>query len=525
MRVGFRIAVLASWLASAITLSVACTRDSQSLTVPSSKTLRVQLASEPASLDPTLAEDGTSLLVLGNTMEGLVGYDGAGALQMRLAESHVVSPDGRRYEFVLRAGARWSDGRPVVAQDFVTAIRRALTASHGARLAGMLFRIRGAKEFFAGKLAELPSVREEGGRLVIELTEPTPYFLQMLTLPIALPLRRDILQANAGRWPDSAPSTGPYHILSRQADRAIRLGKNTFYRAPTLDFEEVELVIVNDEAAALNLFESARVDILTRVSASELPRLRVRPAALRTFPFFATYYLSFNLRKPPFSDRNWRKAVAGTIRREELVHALDGGDLPARSWIPPGLEGHVPYSDPAPGFASSIQEIRKISASIGLGVLSAAYDSGARNTLVMEKVQADLKRGLGVKISLNNLDWKAYLKSVQSDPPPLFRLGILAPFSDPIQILEVFTTASPFNTLKWSNREFDRLVDEIASLNPGLMRTDKIRQAQAILVEREAIVVPLYHYVQNHAVGSRVGSFRANPFGVIRFDELKAKGN
>jgi oligopeptide transport system substrate-binding protein len=389
----------------------------------------------------------------------------------------------------------------------------------------MFFRIRGARDFFAQKTSGLTSVREEGGHLVIELAEPTPYFLQVLTLPIALPLRKDILDASAGRWPDNAPSTGPYRMLSRQPDRVIRLEKNPAYRAPVTAFEDIELAIVNDEAAALNLFDVGRVDILTRVSASELPRLRSHPGVLKTFPFLATYYLSFNFRKPPFNDRVWRRAVAGTVMREELVRALDGGDLPASGWVPPGLEGHIPYADPAPLFADSVETIRKRPAASRPGAIGAAYDSGARNTLVMEKVQADLKRELGLNITLGNLDWKSYLKSVQTDPPALFRLGILAPFSDPIQILEVFTSSSPFNYLKWSNRDYDRVVEEIAGLVPGPARQAKIREAQAILVDREAIVVPLYHYVQNHAVGPRVRGFRANPFGVIRFDELKVKGN
>jgi oligopeptide transport system substrate-binding protein len=245
----------------------------------------------------------------------------------------------------------------------------------------------------------------------------------------------------------------------------------------------------------------------------------------------ATYYLSFNFRKPPFNDRIWRRAVAGAVRRDELVRALDGGDEPARGWVPPGLEGNLPYSDPAPEYAADMAEARRRgSAFAGAGAkpLSAVYDTSARNTLVMEKVQADLKRALGLRLSLGNLDWKTYLKTVQTDPPPLFRLGILAPFLDPIQILEVFTSKSPFNYLKWSNVAYDRLVERIADLKPGPERQSLIRQAQSILVDREAVVVPLYHYVQNHAVGPRIEGFRANPFGVIHFDELKptgAKGN
>jgi ABC-type oligopeptide transport system substrate-binding subunit len=513
-----------------ITLGVACTRPGDPASAPSGKSalkpLSVQLASEPASLDPTLAEDGISLLVLGNTMDGLFGYDGDGKLQKALAESYSVSPNGLRYEFALKAGASWSDGRPVAIADFVTAFRRALTATQGARLAGMLFRIRGAKEHYTGKGAtSVPlAVRDEGGKLVIELTEPTPYFLHVLSLPVALPLRQDVLDANRGRWPELAPSTGPYRIAGRVADRVIRLARNESYRTEPAGFPEVELLIVNDEAASLNLFEQSRIDVLTRVESGLMPRLRRLPGALRSSPFLATYYLSFNFKKPPFDDRLWRQAVSGSIDREELVRALDGGDGPARGWVPPGLEGSIAYSDPRPGLKDSVAEALAKTAQKPMGPLGAVFDTSARNRLVMEKVQADLKASLGMRISLNNLDWKSYLKAVQTDPPSLFRLGILTPIADPIQMLEAFTSASPFNYLKWSNAEYDRLVERIAGLKPGAEREAKIREAQSILVDREAVIVPLYHYAQNHAVGPRVDGFKANPFGVIRFADLRASG-
>ena len=153
--------------------------------------------------------------------------------------------------------------------------------------------------------------------------------------------------------------------------------------------------------------------------------------------------------------------------------------------------------------------------------LAASFDTSTRNSLVMEKVQQDLQLALGLKLSLNNLDWKSYLKSIQTDPAPIFRLGILSPFMDPIQILQSFTTGDPNNYLKWSNEDYDRLVREVAAMKPGPSRERKIREAEEELVDRQAIVVPIYHYVQNTAVKARIAGFRVNPFGVIRFNELR----
>lgn len=509
-------------LFGAIALGGGCTRSPDGSS--NKLSLKIELAGEPASLDPTLAEDGASLKVLCNTMEGLVGYDGAGRLVLMMAESYTVSKDGRRYDFVLRPTARWSDGQPVTAQNFVISFRRALSPQSGARLAGIFFPIRGAREMAegTGQAANL-AVRDEKGHLIIELKEPAPYFIQSLSVPVALPERLDILEAHGGRWPEDAPVTGAYRIVRHEMDRRIIFEKNANYWQPTADFPDVEMIVVDDETTGLNLFEHGELDILSRVSAVNLQRLRRKPGVVHTDPFLATYYLSFNFRKPPFDDVIWRRAVSGSVRREEITQALAGGEVPARSWIPPGLEGAIAYSDPANAFGPALAEARKRGVPPG-GPLSAAFDTSARNQLVMEKVQQDLKQQLGLSISLSNMDWKTYLKTVHTDPPPLFRLGILSPFMDPIQILEAFTTNDPNNYLKWSNADYDRLVHEIGALKPSPAREAKIIEAQRLLVDREAIVVPIYHYVQNHAVGTRVAGFRVNAFGVIRFGELRRQG-
>ena len=278
------------------------------------------------TLDPALAEDGASLRVLCNTMEGLVGYDGSGRLQNFLAEASTVSPDGKRYEFTLRKEARWSDGKAVTAADFVTGSVRALTPQSGSKLAGMLFPIRGAKGFYEGKQGpDTLAVRDEHGKLVIELEQAAPYFIQVLTLPVALPERRDVLEANAGRWPESAPVTGPYRITQHLSERLIHFEKNPYYWAPSSELVPVEMVIVADEATGLNLFEQGDLDILTKIGSTDLPGLRKRHGVVHTAPYLATYYLAFNFKKPPFNDRIWRQAVAGAIRRIEVVKILDAG--------------------------------------------------------------------------------------------------------------------------------------------------------------------------------------------------------
>jgi len=494
--------------------------------------LRVQLSNEPVSMDPTLAEDGVALRVLANLMDGLVGYDGAGKLQPRLAESWEWSGDGKQLKFKLRQNARWSDGQPVRPVDFLTSIRRALAPASGSTLVTHLLVIEGARAIHHGKSREDKSaelgVSVMGDTLTFRLEKPSPYFLEALTLPVAVPLREDVLAANGGRWPETGPVTGPYLMKSHLPDRRIVLERNPEYWAPQPSIATIWMEIVSDESTGANLFDRGELDILTKVPALHAKRLRDK-GLLHTDPFLATYFLGFNCGKGPFKDRDWRRAVAGAISfksREEVVAALDTGDRPATSWIPFGLEGYLPpppqHNAQVTPFSDSIERVRKQlrSKPSAAGSVSAGFDSGARNALVMEKIQSDLRNVLGLRLQLVNQDWKSHVRAIHTDPPPIYRFGWMAPFRDPISHLKAYVTGDPNNDSGCSFPDYDRLVAQIEVMSSGAEREAKIIEAQRILVEREAAIVPLFHYVINHAVTDRVQAFRVNPFGIIRFDEL-----
>jgi oligopeptide transport system substrate-binding protein len=138
----------------------------------------------------------------------------------------------------------------------------------------------------------------------------------------------------------------------------------------------------------------------------------------------------------------------------------------------------------------------------------------------MEKIQHDVLTKLGLKLSLVNMDWKTHLKSLATDPAPVFRFGWMAPFNDPISHLQAFTSKDPNNYTGWKNAEYDALVRKIAQMSKGVEREKKIREAQTLLVEREAVVIPILHYVQTFAVSSRVKCFKVNQFAMLRFDEI-----
>lgn len=476
---------------------------------PEFRGVRITLSNEPASLDPSLAEDGTALRILANTSDGLMGYDSQGKLETRLASAVRVSPDHRQFEFDLRPGALWSDGVPVKAEDFVVGIERTLSPKTAARLGDLLLPIEGARAFRASG-GKLKGLEARGNTLIVRTAEAAPYFVHAMTLPVALPQRSDILERANGVWPKDAPVTGAYFLREHIASQRLEFHPNPKYWAFDPAALPLRLLQVPDESTGLNLFAAGKLDVLTRVPALDFPKLRAE-GKVQVHPFRATYYLAFNVRKAPFDRAEWRRAVSRAIRKEEITRMLATGETPASAWIAEGLEGYYPFQAQSaePRAPGQWKELVRI-----------GFDSNSRNTLILEKVQQDLKR-VGLSVVLENADWKTYLKRLRTDPPQIYRFGWLAPFEDPVPHLEVFLTGNPNNYTGASLPKYDALVARVRRTPPGAERARLILEAQKILVEEEAIVVPLYHYVQTHMASPRLQGFAVNPYGQVKWSALR----
>ncbi len=480
-----------------------------------SRRLSLHLTSEPVTLDPSQVEDGLGFRLIANLMEGLMGFNSRGELVKRLAESVDISTDLKTYRFKLRAGAKWSDGVPIEADQFRTAIERTLLPKTGSKLSGLLKWIEGAASFSEGKAATVSGIETNGPEITFHLTKPISFFDQVLALPITYPLRRDVLEANGGKWDPlrgkNIPTNGPYRIRSSTPDQEIFLeaARPIPEKAPT----EVRLRIVADESTSSTLFERGSLDVLTRIPVLDQKRLE-RRGLVKTVPFIATYFLGFNLKKKPFDRAEYRQALSLAIRRIGLVNAIGTGEAPASSWIPKGAEGYYPFR----GDAATVKAPPRVKDELRL-----AFDAGTRNSLVVEKVQSDLKVVLGWDVRLKPMDWKSLVSTIYTDPEMVFRFGWSSPMADPAIFLSPFLSGDPFSFSHYSNPAYDRLVGEIFAMKPSPEREAKMIEAEKILVDQDAVVVPLYHYVSTYAVGPRVAKYEVNPFGITQFEEVEMK--
>ncbi len=487
--------------------------------------LRMQLPYEPATLDFSLAEDGVSFRVLSAVMTGLVSYDRDYHIKMEIAEKMEKLDGGRKYRFTLRPW-KWSDGKPVTADDFVFAFHRTLDPATNSKLADLLFFVKGARDFKRGRLKDFSKVGIEAvSDEVLEFTLdiPVSFFPHVLTLPVGYPQRADIIAKLGAAWPEHMASTGPYMITRWLHDQRIEVEQNLGYP----NFEagapaHAVFQIIPEEATAVNLFENGRIDVLFKVPSFDMERLRKR-GVVHEFPYFATYYIAFDQRQAPWNDRNARLAVAQAINRKLIVDAMGSTEFVASSWIPRGL----------PGFNASIgvkhdpvraRENWLKSKGAGMKKTLLGFDTSFRNQTAVERIQADLKEFLGVSVELRNRDWKAYLHELATKPPPMYRFGWLSPLVDAYSNLIVFESGNLNNYTGWSNKEYDQLLRRIAVVEPGTPERQRlIDRAQRILLEEAVTVVPIFHYSQTLIIDQKIEGFWVNGMGMVDYMKVRVR--
>lgn len=474
--------------------------------------LSIQLGGEPSTLDPAMVIDQYGIGILRNVVEGLFRLDAEGRLENGLVESYQVSKDNLRYRFRLRTDAKWSDGIAVRPEDFIAGLRRALDPKTASPNSGFFFAIQNAKAVFAGKMPpDKLGISIEKGELVIQLDRVDPTFLYELTLPTAGPIRQDLLDAAHGKWNTLWPVTGDFQITVNKPAELIELTPN-----PVKSKSQQKIIyrILPEEVTALNLFDAGRLDVITTIPPTEIARLR-KKNLIQMIPSTTVFYLSFNMSKAPFSQPDWRRAIASSIDRDGLIKVLNGQYLPITSLVPPPLEGAPSYHaifDPA-----VISEIKNIQPKPRVRL---AYGASAFTKLVTEKLQSDLRQKLGLTVELEPMELKTLLARLQSDPPEMYFLGMSAMFDDPMNQLNAFSNFSDPTYSHYNNPEYEKLCDAIRMTPKGEKRTGDVVRANQILTDRDAAVVPLVLRNQVFGVNKNLQGFHVSPYQVIQLNAL-----
>ncbi len=215
------------------------------------------------------------------------------------------------------------------------------------------------------------------------------------------------------------------------------------------------------------------------------------------------YYLGFNVTKPPFDDARVRQAFAHAVDREKIAQIgreMSGKPAsPATTFTPPWIIAVDLYSKAGCGYAPDVA--RELLAQSGhpngegLPPITYAYNQTDVHAAIAEAVAQMWRDKLGVEVNLEPAaDWDAYREMLRTDAPHVFRLGWVADYNDPDNFLrQVFHSGSESNYERFANADFDRLVDQAAAETDPAVRRELYAEAELILCQKEAAVIPLFH--------------------------------
>ncbi|TAJ19484.1 MAG: peptide ABC transporter substrate-binding protein [Planctomycetota bacterium] len=497
---------------------------------------RAQLAfnngTEVPSLDPALASGLPEGRVLRCLYEGLLVKDPR-TLEPRpgMAERWSVSADRRTYTFELREGARWSNGAPVTAGDFAASWRRLLDPRTGAAYGKELWRVVGAREWSTTLDAQgaprLPfdtvAIRARGERVLeVELAAPWSSFLDLVSLPALLPVHVPTLEALRAahpddwqrRWlrPHALVTNGPFRVLEHRVNERLRLARNdAYWDAPNVALATLDVWALDNLGTALNLYEAGELDLLTDVPATLVARLLERPD-FAPAPVLGTYFYRFNTRRPPLDDARVRRALALVVPRAEIARNVAGaGEVPAWSFVPPGIHGYAGARLADAGAESA----RALLAAAGYGpggralpTLELSYNTQGRHRELAEVAAESWRRELGVKVVLAGRETKTFIDSQRNGEYDVSRSSWFGDWPDAANFLEIFASASENNRTGWASAEYDALLAAAASAE-GAARAAVLARAEALLLE-EAPLAPVYFYVSRNLVRPGLRGFESN---------------
>jgi len=496
----------------------------------SAVTLHMQNGGDPSSLDPHKVSGDWENRIVGDIFEGLVTEDAQAEPIPGMATDWEVSDDGLTYTFNLREGAVWSDGEPVTADDFVFAFQRLMDPATAANYAYLQYTIENAEAINGGDITDLGElgVRAiDDTTLEITLENPTPYFITALTHYTAYPVPKHVVEEHGDEWVriDNIVVNGPYRPVEWVPGSHVKTVVNeSWYDTDSLQIDEVVFYKLEDQSAGLKRYRAGEFDILTDLPKDQIGWIEENlPGQARVAPFAGLYYYSVNTTKAPFDDVRVRQALSMGLYREVIgSQVLGTGELPAYSWVPPGMAN---YGEPAYVAWKDLPQDEKVEqakallAEAGFGPdnpleLQLRYNTNDNHRRIAVAVAAMWKQ-LGVEVELYNTETKVHYAELQEAQLDVARAGWLADYNDPVNFLELLKSGVPYNYGRYANAEFDALLEQAAGESDLTVRADLLRQAEQIALE-ESASIPIYYYLSENVVSPAISGFEDNAFDIHR---------
>ncbi|MDQ6467694.1 peptide ABC transporter substrate-binding protein [Exiguobacterium acetylicum] len=449
------------------------------------KVLHTMESYDLLSVDPA---DAITSNIFNQIYEGLYRFDEKNELVPAAAKSHNVSEDGKVYTFKLDPNAKWSDGKPVTAENFRYAFERVVKTNS-------------PFAYLLEPVEKTTAVDNE--TLQIELKRPTPYFLSMTTFGTYMPVREDIVKAEGDQFgtdPKTNVYNGPFTFKKYQAEQGYTLAKNVEYAdRKNVKIDEVDVKIIKDPMLAINLFESGDLDVAPLNSENVVTYKGKKE--YNTFSDSRMFFIRMNEKTDALKDKKTRQAIDAAYDKKALTETLLGnGSLPADYIVPKELD---PKYDNARQIESSYDAAvaNKVLAKQNLELTMLIEDDDVSKK-IGEYIQGALKKQ-NVDVKLLSLPKKERLAREGRGDYDLSLASWAPDYQDATTYLNLFTTGNPFNMMDYSNKQYDRLLKQSESELDQDKRLALLSKAERVLLDDQAIS-PVYQrknaFLQNTEV-------------------------
>ncbi|MBX9184631.1 peptide ABC transporter substrate-binding protein [Clostridium sp. K04] len=498
------------------------------------------LGADPETIDPTINTASEASTVILNAFECIMTLDENDNAVEGAAESVEVSDDGLVYTIKLRKDGKWSDGEPVVADNFKYSWVRALTKENAAEYAYQLYYIKNAEKYYNGEATtdELGINVIDDYTLEVTLEAPTTYFPQLLAFPTYAPLREDIVSADPEGWatkPETYVTNGAFKLVQWDMKDQLVFEKNeNYWNKDSIKLDKLTFKLVTDDTTAYSELQAGNFDVVNSVPTNEIEPGQ-EAGLVHVSPKLGTYYFGINVGKQDdmaedvktaLSNKLVRQAINLAIDRQEIIDNVGKAEqVAAYSFVPEGIYNpdgtefaDKEYYDPSDmdGNIEKAKELLKEAGyenGEGLPTIELMYNSEGAHKDICQIIQENLAR-IGINIELANQEWAVFLNTRQQGGYEIARQGWIGDYSDPMTFLDLFVTGGGNNDSGYSNPEYDALIAAAKVETDPDKRKEQLREAEDILMD-DMPILPIYYYTTVMGWNENVKGIQVSVLGTV----------
>ena len=518
--------------------------------------MAVCIASEPQTIDPALNSAVDGAIMTQHMFEGLMKWVDSGnpvndkgnmnyaALAAGQAESYEKTDNGDgtvTYTFKIRSDAKWSDGQPVTANDFVYSWQRLANPLTAADYCYMIDMVQGYAAVNAGEAdpTTLGVSAPDESTFVVNLTYDCPYFLEICAFPAAFPVRQDIIEAYGDTWTTDDNSShyisnGPWKLAEWVHDSYIKMVPNEYhYDAANLGPNSLTFQLMEDQNSMLAAYRSGDLQFIEDMPVDEIAGL-LASGELNIVDYIGTYYVCYQTQAAPFDNALVRQAFTLAIDSKYIVEQVtQTGQVPATGFVPAGIYDadangddfrtvggdywDAPVDDAT--YQANCEKARQLLAEAGypngegFPTVTYLYNTSDAHKAVGEALQQMWQEELGVTVQLQNQEWNAFLETRKKGEYQIARNGWIADYHDTCSFLDMWYTGGGNNDAQYSNPEYDAMIDAAKATSDPAERMSYFHKAEDIIIGQDWALGPIYFYTQKYMMADDISGAFYTPLG------------